>query len=194
MIPELNQSGVLPPFLPIHGPGTAAAMSPYKSNMTELVSRFGHNPERTRIMEGLLDYREELRAAGITNGFQWIDGSYVEDCEKWRGRPPRDVDVVTFGCRPVPHADDHSWHQFVQDHALLFDHSDKKTRYSCDAFYEDLNLPGMVLVSRARFWFGLFSHRRSSFLWKGLIEIPLLADDSAVRALIAGGNSDASQT
>ena len=35
-------------------------------------------------------YRAALRAVGFDRGFQWLDGSFVED------RVPKDLDVVSF--------------------------------------------------------------------------------------------------
>lgn len=66
-----------------------------------------------------------------------------------------------------------------------------KAAYGCDAFYIDLCLPPEAVVSRSRYWFGLLSHQRSTYLWKGLIEVPIVDDDDEARALLGGG-SDAS--
>jgi hypothetical protein len=192
MIPALNQSGVLPPFLPNAGP-VLAAMAPYQANLTELVIRFASTPERVEIIRGLLDYRKLLLDAGITDGFQWIDGSYVESCEHHRGRPPSDIDIVTFAERPAKCVDDTLWGTFVQQNKTgLFDRGSIKRQYRCDAFYEDLSLPSRVIVSRATYWFGLFSHQRTTYLWKGLLVIPLQADDQAALALLNGGINHAS--
>ncbi len=193
MIPRLNQSGVLPPFLPSIGPTNPAAMAPYQADLAEVVTRFANTPDRERIIKGLLVYRQQLRTAGITNGFQWINGSYVEMCEKHRGRPPSDIDIVTFAERPAGCVDDTAWESFVRkNQRSLFDRDSIKKLYRCDAFYEDLGLPSKVIVSRARYWFGLFSHQRSSYLWKGLLVIGLDADDQAALDLLNGGASDAS--
>ncbi len=113
MIPSLNQSGVLPPFLPNAGPTESAAMAPYQATLVEIVQRFASSPERVSILNGLLRYREKLRSYGIIDGFQWIDGSYLEDCEKHRSRPPSDIDLVTFAERPVHCSDLSSWKDFV---------------------------------------------------------------------------------
>lgn len=191
MIPSLNLSGVLPPFIS-SDPTISAEMAPYKTNLTEIVSTFANTPERVVIIQGLLNYRQMLRNAGIVDGFQWLDGSYVENCEQNRGRPPRDIDVVTFAQRPQNHADDIMWGTFViNNQGNIFNRNTIKQLYKCDAFYEDLNLPSSAIVSRARFWFGLFSHQRSTFLWKGLLEIPLTADDAAATSLLNRGATNA---
>ncbi len=193
MIPPLNQAGVLPPYLTNIGPTKSDAMSPYKTNIKELVSRFAVTPKRIDIVKGLINYRQLLRKEGIVDGFQWIDGSYVERCEERLNRSPNDVDVVTFAYRPQNYKDDGKWGLFVkQKEDIIFNRRIIKQLYACDAFYEDLSLPGKVIVSRARFWFGLFSHQRSTFLWKGLLEIPLQADDNDALTPLNGGTKNAS--
>jgi len=188
MIPSLNQSGVLPPFLPNQGPASPAAMAPYRASLVELVQMFASSPARVRLLQGLLSYRQQLHSAGIIDGFQWIDGSYVEDCEKHRSRPPGDIDIVTFAERPPSKLDQVSWDSFVMQNVALFDPSIIKITHSCDAYYVDLSLPSKTIVSNVRYWFGLFSHQRTSYLWKGLLEIPLQADDAQAHAALGGTN------
>lgn len=191
MIPSINNSGVLPPFMPGDEPTNSAAMAPYKASITELATEFASTPERIAILTGLLDFRLEMRSAGISEGFQWIDGSFLEDCEKLRGRPPNDVDLVTFARRPHHHQQQAEWQTFIQTNRKLFDRKAIKATYFCDAFFVDLFLPPEAIVSRSRYWFGLLSHQRSTYLWKGLIEVPLIDDDDSARALL-GGSPNAS--
>ncbi|MCF5221032.1 hypothetical protein GIW34_22655, partial [Pseudomonas syringae] len=33
---------------------------------------------------------------GIVSGIQWLNGSFMENVEMLEGRPPNDMDVVTF--------------------------------------------------------------------------------------------------
>jgi hypothetical protein len=100
VIPNHNQSGVLPPFLPDSDPTKKDAQSPYQVSILEFIQRYATSPERIVILNGFVSYREELRKVGITKGFQWINGSFVEDIEKNSGRPPNDVDIVTFFYKP----------------------------------------------------------------------------------------------
>lgn len=192
MIPAINESGVLPPFLPAYGPADPAAMSPYTASMTEIATRFAITAERKAILMGLLGYRQALRDAGITDGFQWVDGSYLEECERDRGHAPNDIDIVTFAERPNAAVDDASWAVFfAQNKTTLFDPNAIKKAYRCDAYYQDLDLPAKIIVSRVRYWFGLFSHRRLTYLWKGLLQIPLQDDDQAALDLLSGGAHNA---
>ena len=154
--------------------------------MLEVVQRFSGSPERVDILRGLLAYRSMLRTAGIVDGYQWVDGSFVEDCERLNQRAPNDVDVVTFAYRPSQWQDNDEWQIFFDTNDQLFDRVSIKRDHSCDVFYEDLNLPGHILVSRARYWFGLFSHQRASSLWKGMLQIPLQGNDRQAASLLGG--------
>ena len=85
-------------FLPGNDPADSVSSkrSPYSLSLPEFVHRFGQSVERRSLMNGLLRYRALLQQAGLGAGFQWINGSFVEDVERIRGRPPADIDVVTF--------------------------------------------------------------------------------------------------
>lgn len=192
MIPAQNLAGVLPPFLPEIGPTKQNAMSPYKASLMELAQKYASNTARIEILHGLLKYRDELRKVGIISGFQWIDGSFVEDAEKIKGKPPGDIDVVTFADRPAGILAP-QWQQLVNARGDLFQPALSKTMYKCDAYFIDTTLPPLYLISSARFWFGLFSHQRETFVWKGLIEVSMIDDDSAVKKFLdKGGNNYAS--
>jgi hypothetical protein len=168
-------------------------MAPYEATLVEIATRFADTPERVEILCGFMGYRQLLRDAGITDGFQWINGSYVEDCEQYRGRPPQDLDIVTFAERPSACADDTSWRAFVRQNTVsLFDPAAVRSAYRCDAYYVDLALPSSNIVSQTKYWFGLFSHQRTTYLWKGILSIPLQADDLAALALLNGGTDHAS--
>jgi hypothetical protein len=181
MIPSLNTSGVLPPFLGT-GPEIRASVSPYEATMSELVRRFATSTERVQIFRGLLDLREEIRAVGITNGFQLIDGSFVEDVESIRGRPPGDVDVVTLAYRANP--DPNAWKNLVQNNLRLFDTAATKAQFRCDAYYIDMNKRPDILVEDAVYFFNLFSHQKATFLWKGMLRISLISDDQLARSML----------
>ncbi len=98
-IPAWNSAGVLPPIRP-NAPGSSPDRSPYVVDLAVLVDRFATSTERMAILDGLLRFRAALHAAGITSGFQWLDGSFLEQVEALEGRAPRDIDVVTFLALP----------------------------------------------------------------------------------------------
>lgn len=189
MIPSLNSSGVLPPFLSQEGPTTSNSMAPYRTDMLEVARALCHTEERREILRGLISYRRELRAAGIDIGFQWLAGSFLEDCEKQRQRPPKDIDIVTFARRPSSVKAQADWIAFYGANPDLFDQRVTQAKHKCDAYYVDLHLPPEYLVSRSRFWFGLFSHQRETYVWKGLLELPLSIDDSAAELYLGGDHA-----
>jgi hypothetical protein len=57
---------------------------------------------------------------GIVEGFQWIDGSFIEDAEKSRGRPPADIDIITFGGRPAGYAEKDAWAEWCAAHFAVW--------------------------------------------------------------------------
>lgn len=177
MIPNFNISNVLPPFVGLD-PTSPALCSPYESSMSLFVARFGTSNERNIVLKGLLAYRAQLRAIGITSGFQVLDGSFVEDCEKIRNRPPSDIDLVTFSYLPVAGA---NVLPFVQTNIELFDQNLTKNKYKCDAYFVDLGKDSRLIVEDSFYWYGLFSHQRDTNLWKGMVRVPLISDDASVR-------------
>ena len=189
MIPAHNQSGVLPPFLPESSPRVPSAMAPYKVTLLEIAQRFSYSNTRREIIQGLVLYRDELRKEGITSGFQWINGSFVEDVERSIGRPPNDVDVITFANRPLVYLEIQKWRNFVKRRKDLFSPNESKKKYRCDAYYVDMSLEPKLLVNLTKYWFGLFSHQRDTFLWKGMLEVPLDDDQDVISFLNDGGKN-----
>lgn len=181
MIPPFTISGYLPPFVGAD-PAQPLASSPYLTTMSAIVSRFGTTAERVTILNGLLAYRELIRSRGIIRGFQWIAGSFVEDCEATRMRPPGDVDVVTFAHRSTPDPDE--WGQVINNNLTVFDSQEAKATYKVEAYYIDLEKPPHLIVHDAAYWSGLFSHQRSTGLWKGMLIVDLSCDDAAAIALL----------
>ena len=86
-------------------------------------------------MTGLLDFRSELHKAGLMRGFQWIDGSFIENIEESEQRRPGDVDLVTFFHIPDKHTGD----SLLRDFPVLFDNPKARTRYGVDAYFVQLN-------------------------------------------------------
>ena len=123
-------------------------------------------------MQGLLAYRQALAGVGLTDGIQWLSGSFLEDIETLESRDPRDIDVVTFFRRPAHCQSDADWQIFCQQNQALFIPPQVKAQFHCDAYVVDLNIDALSVVSQARYWFGLFSHRRGG-LWKGILQVPL---------------------
>jgi hypothetical protein len=95
-IPAFSIDGVLPPYVGPGGPGGAPQdMTPYVATAVEVVLTLGTTPRRRTILGRWLDHRAALRGLGFQRGFQWLDGSFVEQKE------PNDLDIVTFVFRPA---------------------------------------------------------------------------------------------
>jgi hypothetical protein len=105
-------------------------------------------------------------------------------------RPPNDIDIVTFAERPTAVTD---FNSFVNQNRSLFSPASTKTRFSTDAYFVDLGLPPTDIVDLVCYWCGLFSHRRSSLEWKGMIQVDLFSDDTVARNILdEPGGRDAS--
>jgi len=168
-IPKALPTGILPPFL--RSPTRRDGVSPYPATTVELVERYATSPRRIRILEGLLTYRRELRRVGLSAGFQWIDGSFLEPLN----REPNDVDVVTVSSLPLSCSPD-------DEH--LFNTVEAKRRFLCDAYFVDLaNGETIWPIAESVYWYGLLSHQRRTQRWKGLVQIDLVPpdDDTAAR-------------
>jgi hypothetical protein len=178
LFPSFNHSGVIPPF---RTDPTSRDGSPYQTDLVSVVSELGKTAQRQVLISGLLDYREQLRAVGITSGFQLIDGSFTEDCETLKGRPPGDIDLVTYAYLPVAPSQVRG---FVANNMTLFDPGLVKKNYHCEAFFVDMAKSAELVIDDTLYWNGLFSHQRSTFMWKGMLRVPLVADDAAARAAL----------
>ena len=177
-IPDFEY-GLLPPFT---GDGASEdEWSPYSVSLTEVVDRFGGSPERRRLLTGLLDYRAKLHQAGLVSGFQWVDGSFVEDKESQENAAPNDIDVVTFYYLP----DGHTQQTLRAAFPAPFDRAEIKTLHSVHAFLRSLSQTvNEGLVRHWMYWHSLWSHKRTRE-WKGYLWVDLSdeEDDAARRSL-----------
>jgi hypothetical protein len=185
-IPAFTPSSALPPFLG-SDPAIPAAMSPYKTSLVKLVDRFATTSARKDILKGYLDHRAALLSLGIS-GFQWLDGSFLEDIESLEGRAPRDIDLVTFVVRPAHLLNDQiAWNAMLNSNRQIFEALQAKATFRTDAYFVDIKFGPQYVIQQTTYWFGLFSHRRITSLWKGILEIPLTAtsDDASAIALLS---------
>jgi hypothetical protein len=160
----------------------------------ELVSRLGYSPERRALLGNLFDYRRNLRTFGI-HGFQWIDGSFTEDCERLKRRAPGDIDLMNLVVDPPQSL------RGTEGMRLLLDRTFIKEAYHLDVmqpFPLGLDPDGrpMVGLQGLTYFFSLFSHSRPDYyghpVWKGMIELALLSDEEdseAISLLARGGQS-----
>jgi hypothetical protein len=183
-IPPYTQSGVLPPFRPGATPTARGMMAPYKVSLVDVAKKFATSEQRIKILKGLIAYRKALRLEGISTGFQWLDGSFVEDSEQNRGRPPSEVDVITFSYRPEKLQSDDEWRAFINSRPHLFNPEESKRQFLCDAYFVDMKAHPINLINQTKYWFGLFSHQRDTLLWKGMLEVSI-CDDTDIEAFLS---------
>lgn len=180
-IPRSNEHGVLPPFSPASP--TSAHRSPYVVSLSSFIDRYATTPERKSILVGFMNFRSALHGVGLEKGFQWINGSFLEDIELIEGRPPADIDVVTFYYLPSG---------FTQQDLLnanpeLFNHAENKANFKVDAYFSELKLKKSSpepLVQSVTYWYSMWSHRRDS-LWKGYLHVDLAsAEDPSPTSIL----------
>ena len=128
----------------------------------------GTPPERKAILGKFLDFRDRLRAAGLINGFQWIDGSFLEDIETRESRAPNDLDVVTvyWGYDLAFQNNLMAGFPEVANPPLA------KANYSLDHYPFDAGFSPTLTLEQTRYWILLFSHNRLG-IWKGMLQIDL---------------------
>jgi hypothetical protein len=175
MIPDWNISAVLPPIRP-GATGQSFDRSPYKASFSEVVDRFAKTTARLEILRGLLKYRIELRKRGVEFGFQWLDGSFMENKEHLLSEAPKDIDVVTFFHLPNG-MDEATFSSRVID---LFDAANTKSQYHVDAYPCVLGgAMGEEKVTLVSYWYSMWSHRRNG-LWKGFVQVDISAEEDDI--------------
>ncbi len=177
--PDWDLNRVIPPNI-VEDP-IGIVRSPYAVSLIDLVERLGHTEMRRGLLCGLLAFRAELRTVGIVEGFQWIDGSFVENVEEREKRSPNDIDLVTFFCVP----DGSSRKSLFDDYSELFAGKYVKEKYGLHSFFVLLNETSIkLIIDSVAYWQSLFSHTRDG-LWKGYLRVDLDdCDDEAAGALL----------
>jgi hypothetical protein len=167
-------------ILPPHrgDPRLLTDLSPYSCTVAELWGRFATTVKRKQILEGFFNLRTELFALGI-RGFQWLGGSFLEDIEMREGRDPNDLDAITFVADP---ATPEELNAKLGTNPALLDHVRLKDLFFVDHYWVSLGSSPVYLVDLARYWYGVFSHRRDR-VWKGMLAVHLIdkSEDDAAR-------------
>ena len=182
-IPAFTIDGILPPYVGPHGPGGAPEdMTPYVVSATEVVATLGISSQRQIILRHWLNHRAALRRIGFTRGYQWLDGSFVEQ------KDPQDLDVVTFTYRPTHAKDNTALSALITANIDIFYRPLVKKAFMLDAFFLDFEGSAEALVSVSRYYLGLFSHRRGDDLWKGMLQVRLedVTDDQTALSALGG--------
>jgi len=174
-IPAFDHNLVIPPHL--GNPTQPDDLSPFKCSSIELCDKFATSPERIKILKGFLAFRKKLKSFGLDNGFQWLDGSFLEDVETRELRPPNDLDIVTiyWGYDPV------FQQNLYQNFPEFADSQISKQIYLLDHYPFDAEFSIEITVNYTRYWVQLFSHNRDA-VWKGMLQVPLNTPDEDLNA------------
>lgn len=163
--PNFDHNNVIPPHT--GDPTSPQDVSPYKCDSLELCKRFATSPQRNKLLLGLLDFRQQLAEFGILEGFQWLDGSFLENIEVSQNRSPNDIDVVTFFIDNGLDVDT----VFKEFPEFIYAEKSKST-YGLDHYPVDFGHKPELTVESSRYWIQLFSHNRLG-IWKGMIRLEL---------------------
>jgi hypothetical protein len=182
MIPDFNIHGVVPPIRPGEL-GHSDDRAPYPTDMLTFCQRFGSTADRCAILGGLLDLRHALRGAGLADGFQWIDGSFTEDVESIRRRPPADIDVVTFAAL----GDAAAQRALAARYPTLLNRAHIKATWRVDHYYMQTD-PGSIdegFARRVSYWYSMWAHQRDTDRWKGFVSVRLQSTDDLARGWLS---------
>lgn len=184
-LPPWNEKGFLPPNLP-----PTWRSSPYVVSPLKLVQHFGFTPHRRRLLAGFFALRAELRRAGFRRGFQWLGGSFVDAIERVEGRPPGDIDTVSFLYTPEGLDANCGLAEHLSRHAGLFDRKAMKACFHCDAFILPLDAGVLsytpeALMARVVHWLQLFGNFRATREVKGILQVDFEAEEEAALAELA---------
>ena len=183
VIPDWTSKAVIPMVRPVRLGEQALPenRSPFEATMTHVVERFAFTPHRAGLILNLIEYRNALYGTGITDGFQWINGSFLEHVET-RSRPgkapePDDIDIVTFYRPPA---------QLTFDIIDLFRPSATRQRFNIDGY--GIPLGGQFTaeeVEAVAYWYGMWSLRIDDYEPKGFVQVYLdpQNDPDALRLL-----------
>ena len=188
-LPSFDLRGLLPPFVGVDA--ATQDRSPYWVTMPDLAAAFGTTPHRCQLLRNLITYRALLAQEGYLGGIQFIDGSFVENVEVLANRNPRDIDVFSILNVPPKYLTDVAawqakglpfWQAEVANRDL------NKQRFSLDTYavlFDERQAQPMNLISDIIYWYGLFSHQRDTFAWKGFAGLALdpAADQAALSQL-----------
>jgi len=170
MIPPFDHNLVLPPHL--GNPANPNEISPYRCSTVELCMRFSTSPQRIDILKGLLVFRDRMRGLGLKRGFQWLDGSFLENIEVSENRPPNDLDIITMYW-----GYESAFLEYILENFPEFaDTRSSKKTYKLDHYNVDIGINPEFTVDNARYWSQLFSHNRSG-VWKGMLRLEINTPD-----------------
>lgn len=101
----------------------------------------------------------------------------------WKAERPRDIDVVNFFYLPEGRDEE----TLYQAYPALFDAEAVKSRHAVDAYQAPLRPErGEAIVDDCVYWYGVWSHKRYTWEWRGCVRVGLSPDgDEAARRRLA---------
>ncbi len=178
-IPNFNNQGLLPPHN--GNPADMSGSSPYPATTVELCNKFGTTAERREILKGFLQLRDLMRQLEVLEGFQWVNGRFMEQ-DIGKRKTPDHIQVVTF-YKPSPLVRHPDYAELVKP---LKNTKATRDRFLVDHSIVNLEMTVEKIINHTRHYAGLLSHESESGTWKGLLRIELntAADDhEAMRRL-----------
>ncbi len=184
MIPNWTDNGIIPPIINLNP--TCSERSPYQVSLIDVILKYGTSPIRNQILLGLLNFRRELHKIGIIKGFQWIDGSFLEDLESLENRSPNDINVVTFYYMPEGIIQK----ELILRNLKIFDPILVKEIFKVDGYFIAISLASPErLIHRSSYWYSIWSHKRDG-TWKGFLQIDLSPNNDEVARASLNTNLD----
>jgi hypothetical protein len=120
----------------------------------KLVHAFSGSRTRSALLDGLREFLEGLRSAGIV--FEvWLDGSFCTD-----KLDPNDIDLVVFADRTALNGLDLAKQTLLSG---LLDRTNARRQFGCDVLFADSSDPNMRSFWRG--WYG-FDRREQA---KGIL-------------------------
>jgi hypothetical protein len=174
-IPDFTPDLALPPHL--GNPIQHEQLSPYSCTTEELCTRLGNTNKRREILNGFLDFRQHLSEHGVTQGFQWLGGSLLEQIEMLENRPQNDLDVATFYWPTGPDQNQTLAQNFPEFRSFNL----SKQAFQVDSYPVDISHSPGFTIYWVKYWVLVFSHRRDG-IWKGMLQINLNTPDEDNRA------------
>ena len=181
-IPSFDHNHVLPPHT--GNPTSSTDVSPYEATIVEFCQIFATSQERIEILKGLVSFRLRMIDFGIIDGFQWLDGSFTENIEKSEGRPPNDIDIVTF----YKGLSDLQQKNIIINFKEFVSPLISKKVYKLDHYPVDFGYNPLQTVEATKYWIQLFCHNRKG-VWKGMVKLPLSNDKAVDNAALSFLNS-----
>lgn len=169
MIPEFEESGILPPYIGETGDERIKGhLSPYKCDTLELCIRFGTSKERVEILKKLILFRNKMNDENIQYGFQWLYGSFSENIEVTQNRSPEDLDLMTF-YRGFTIEELEGLKKSFPD---FFSYKKSKKKYALDHTSFFIGVSPEFTIDILSNSMQLCTHTRSG-IWKGIVRIEI---------------------